>query len=232
MSSDTKEHVSRKAIKNDSRLKKEKASLRGVFHQHAAVAAATAGTLLVIHSSSETARFAAALYAFSLTAMLTISAIYHRPTWSPVARARMRRLDHAGIYLIIAGTYTPLCMLAMEDGVAQRILKLVWSGAGLGICHSLLAPTEGFAQKTLSAALYVGLGWTILPYASHMVDALGKTNTYLLTAGGIVYSLGAVVYAVKWPNPAPVTFGYHEVFHTAVIIAAFLHFIVVHSVVT
>lgn len=144
----------------------------------------------------------------------------------------MRRLDHAGIYLIIAGTYTPLCLLGMDENISQRILIMVWSGATVGILRCLLVRSEGFAQKTMSALLYVALGWVILPYAGHMVESLGRINAALLVAGGVIYSLGAIVYALKRPDPMPATLGYHEVFHAAVILAAVLHFVVVHSVVT
>lgn len=208
----------------------QKASLRGVSHNFAAVAAAAAGLLLFLDAPTPRAKIGTAIYAITLTAMFSISAAYHRPTWSPSARGIMRKLDHAGIYGIIAGTYTPLCLLALDKGLGDRLLLQVWTGATVGILQSVFSKS-GAGSKVISAILYIALGWIVLPYSHQLELALGGTSTALLVAGGIIYSVGAVIYAARWPDPAPSTFGYHELFHAAVILAAVLHFGAVRHIV-
>ena len=205
-----------------------KPRLRGVSHEIAAVVALVAGAVLVWHTRSAAARHGAMVYAACLTALFAISAAYHRPTWKPRARQWMRRLDHAGIFLLIAGTYTPMCLaLAPHDGHLLR--AVVWAGAAAGVLQSLLWIT---APKPLIAVIYVVLGWSVIPYVPRMYAITGAWPLALLLAGGVVYSLGAVVYARKRPDPAPAVFGYHEVFHALVIAAAALHFAAVTRVVT
>lgn len=194
--------------------------LRGVSHQIACGVALIAGAGLVAMVPSGTARWAALTYATCLTALFGISAAYHRPTWQPTARAWMRRLDHAAIFLLIAGTYTPLCFaLASHD--AFVLLSVVWAGAIAGVLQSMLWVT---APKPLIAVLYVILGWSVLPYLSRVHAAVGLLPLLLLLVGGIFYSAGAVVYARKRPDPVPAIFGYHEVFHALTIAAAIAHF--------
>lgn len=207
----------------------QKAKLRGVSHNFAAVAAAAAGIMLTLDSPPR-ARLGCAIYTMCLTFMFSMSALYHRPTWPPKSRAFMRRLDHCGIYALISGTYTPLCILSLDQDTGNHILKLVWGGALAGIAFTLLSK-GGIGSKVLSAALYVALGWTILPYADQLKAALGPTATWLVVAGGVIYSIGAIIYALKWPDPFPSTYGYHEVFHAFVILAALLHFIAVRMIV-
>ncbi len=204
-----------------------KPRLRGVSHQIAAGVALVAGTLLVRAAPTEAARQSAMVYTACLTALFAISAAYHRPTWQPTARAWMRRLDHAGIFLFIAGTYTPLCLaLAPHDGSTLR--AVVWCGAIAGVVQSVLWVQ---APKPLIAVLYVILGWSILPYVGRMYAAVGVMPLALVLGGGVVYSLGALVYAKKRPDPVPAVFGYHEVFHALVIVAAALHYAAVARVV-
>lgn len=131
---------------------------------------------------------------------------------------------------VSAGTYTPLCLSSLEAELGAKLLWRVWIGAGTGIVHSVFAPPTRIS-KVLSAVLYVALGWIVLPYASQLKGALGHTNSTLIVAGGIVYSLGAFIYAARWPNPFPRTWGYHEVFHLFITIAAVLHFFAVRSLV-
>lgn len=129
-----------------------------------------------------------------------------------------------------AGTYTPLCLLALDEVTGRRLLLQVWTGAAAGIAHSSMS-RGGAGSKAFSAILYVALGWIILPYARQLKVVLGPEATAMVVAGGVIYSLGAVVYASKWPDPSPEVFGYHEVFHAAVIVASALHFGAVRSVV-
>ncbi len=204
-----------------------KPRLRGVSHQIAALVALIAGSALVSLTRSPAARDSAIAYTVCLTALFTISAAYHRPTWGPTMRTWMRRLDHAGIFLFIAGTYTPLSLaLSADDGATLR--AVVWAGALAGVVQSLVWVT---APKPLIAVIYVVLGWSIIPYIGRMYAAVGAWPLALVLGGGVVYSLGALVYAKKRPDPWPAVFGYHEVFHALVITAAVLHFVAVARVV-
>ena len=135
----------------------------------------------------------------------------------------MRKLDHCGIYLIIAGTYTPLCLLALDQAIGRKILLQVWTGTTFGILQALFS-RGGAGSKGISAALYIALGWIVLPYSQQLNESLGPLAASLIVAGGVIYTLGAVNYALKYPDPWPEVFGYHELFHAAVILASILHF--------
>lgn len=198
--------------------------LRGVSHQAAAFVALGAGAVLVALAPSQSARLAALVYGLSLVAMFGVSALYHRPTWSPAARARMRRLDHATIFLLIAGTFTPFAVLGLQGTQTTTLLAIAWGGALLGLLQALFWV---HAPKPLTALLYLAMGWAISPYFGELRAALGMPPLLLLLAGGVAYSLGAGVYALRRPDPFPRTFGYHEVFHALVIVASVCHFIAV-----
>lgn len=201
--------------------------LRGVLHQVASFVALVAGALLVARTPSEDRRQAALVYMVCLTTLFGVSGAYHVPTWTPRARQWMRRLDHAAIFLLIAGTYTPLSIaLGPEDGATLR--RVVWGGALAGVLQSVLWVT---APKPLIAVIYVILGWSILPYVGRMYAAVGPWPLMLILGGGVLYSLGALVYAKKRPDPVPEVFGYHEVFHALVIGAAICHFAAVAGIV-
>ena len=202
----------------------EKPKLRGVSHQHAAVVALLAGALLVAYAPSGRATWASLVYVFGLVALLTISAVYHRPMWPAELRARLRRLDHAAIFLLICGTYTPICLLGLPEALGNRMLILAWALGTLGIARVLF---WGAAPRWVSASLYVGLGWLVAFQWSEIVAGLGLESAALIIIGGLIYSFGALIYAVKRPNPFPRVFGYHEVFHACVIAAAGLHFVAV-----
>lgn len=197
--------------------------LRGVSHELAAGLALAAWVVLAAGAAGDRARLAAVIYGASLFTLFAVSALYHRPSWSPRARLRMRRLDHAAIFVLIAGTYTPFCLL-LGDGRGRALLALVWGGAAAGTALAVAWPR---APKALSAVVYVALGWVVLPVVPALRAALGGGAVLLLAAGGLVYSLGAVVYAARRPDPFPRVFGYHEVFHALVIVAAVLHLVVV-----
>jgi hemolysin III len=156
--------------------------------------------------------------------MFGASALYHRPTWKPRARSWLARLDHAGIYLLIAGTYTPFALLVLDGGLAQAVLIAVWGGAVLGIGLKLLWPDT---PKWLTAAVYVTLGWVAIIAFPQLASELGPVGMGLVAAGGILYTAGAVVYALRRPDPYPAVFGYHEIFHVLVIAAAVLQFVAV-----
>lgn len=208
--------------------KPPKPTLRGVSHQVAFFAAIVATAALVWHAPSARAAAACGVYGASLTALFGISALYHRPHWTPEKRRIMRRLDHAGIFLLIAGTYTPLFALLDDPRLHYRPLWIVWIGAALGVGKSMLWP---HAPKWITAALCVLLGWAAVGDVVRLAPVMGALSTWLLVIGGLVYSAGAVVYARKRPDPIPRVFGYHEVFHALVIVASICHFVsVVHIV--
>jgi hemolysin III len=183
--------------------------------------------LLADAASSPRGGVAVAVYGASLTLLFAVSALYHRPTWSPRGRAIMRRFDHSAIFLLIAGTYTPFCML-LGGRRGAFLLAAVWGGALLGVLRALLWP---HAPRVIPAALAVALGWLVVAVLPPLHAAVGDVPMALLVAGGIAYSAGAVVYAVKRPDPAPRVFGYHEVFHALVVVAALCHYAVVTSAV-
>ena len=201
-----------------------KPRLRGVFHQYAFYVAAVAGIVLVAVSDSTRELLATWIYAFALAAMFGISALYHRVDWrSARVRTWMRRLDHSTILLLIAGTYTPFALLAFDGRLADAILVVVWAGAAAGLVLNLAWVD---APKWLTALVFVALGWVGVVAVPEMLD-LGVAPAVLVFAGGGLYTLGAVTYALRRPNPVPHVFGYHEIFHVLVIAAAAVHFIAI-----
>ncbi|HYH06806.1 MAG TPA: hemolysin III family protein [Thermoanaerobaculia bacterium] len=194
--------------------------LRGRLHEAAAWFALGAGSVLVATAPDMRAAIGGGIYALTLVGLFSISAIYHRVEWrSAGARARMRRADHALIFLLIAGTYTPVAMLGLPPDDARTLLITIWTGAAAGVTLSIAWVK---APKALLAAIAVAVGWTITPYFGQLRRALGA-ELWMILAGGIVYTAGALVYALKRPNPSPRYFGYHEVFHALTIVAAALH---------
>jgi hemolysin III len=204
--------------------------LRGVSHQWAFFFSLVAGGALVLAAPAGEATVASAIYAASVAGLFGTSALYHRVSWaSQKARRWMRRLDHSMIFLLIAGTYTPFALLVLEGTLAVVILVVVWTGALAGIVLKLVWID---APKPLVAVLYVMLGWVAVAASPDLVAGLGVTSTALVAAGGVLYTAGAVVYALGRPNPVPAVFGYHEVFHALVIAAAALQYAVIMFVVT
>jgi hemolysin III len=203
----------------------DKPRLRGVSHELAFFSALGAGAVLIA-LAPQRAVGAAAVYAVSLATMLGTSALYHRPNWSPGPRRWIRRADHAAIFLLIAGTYTPFTLLLPLHGAAM--LALAWIGAAAGILQSLFWV---HAPRLLVAALYVGFGWAIVLFWPALHAALGAGGLFFLVLGGALYSIGAIIYTARRPDPAPAVFGYHEIFHAFVVAAAVCHFAVVVGVV-
>jgi hemolysin III len=202
-----------------------KPRLRGVLHQWAFVVFLGLAVLLVALASGAAERAAAAIFAGALVTMFGTSAVYHRVDWRTV-RARMwwRRLDHAMIYVLIAGTYTPFAVLALEGAWRPAVLSTVWAGA---LAAVVLKVVWLEAPKWLSAALGISLGWIGIVALPELVPAIGLHGTVLLGIGGILYTAGAIVYARGRPDPVPAVFGYHEVFHACVIGAAACQYAVV-----
>jgi hemolysin III len=201
-----------------------KPRLRGVFHEYAFYAAVAAGSVLVALSDSARELLATWIYAVALASMFGVSALYHRVNWtSPRVRTWMRRLDHSTILLLIAGTYTPFALLAFDGRTADVILVVVWAGAAAGLVLNLAWVD---APKWLTALVFIALGWVGVVAVPEMLD-LGLAPAILIFVGGALYTLGALTYAFKRPNPLPATFGYHEIFHLLVIGAAVVHFVAI-----
>jgi hemolysin III len=202
-----------------------KPRLRGVSHQWAFYVSLALGAALVAAAEAGQPRLAAAVYALSVAALFGTSALYHRITWaSQAARRWMKRLDHSMIFFLIAGTYTPFALLVLDGDLATVILVVVWAGALAGSVMKLVWID---APKLLVAILYLALGWVAVAAFPTMLGELGITGTALVTVGGLLYTAGALVYAFQRPNPAPAVFGYHEVFHALVILAAALQYAVI-----
>ncbi len=197
----------------------ERPRLRGVFHQWAFLLTLPLGLALVLAADEPRARFAAGVFALSVAVMFGASALYHRVTWSPSRRLLLRRLDHAGIYGLIAGTYTPFGLLALSGGWRVGVLAVVWTGASLAVLQKFAWPE---APKWISAALAIGLGWVAVVALPELVRNAGVTATLLALAGGVLYTAGAVVYVWQRPDPVPAVFGYHEIFHVLVTAAVAL----------
>jgi hemolysin III len=198
-----------------------KPRLRGVSHEYAFFVSLGTGTALILAASDGRARIAAAIYAGALSALLGTSALYHRVTWQPRARRWMRRLDHSMIFVLIAGTYTPVALLALHGSLAETILIVVWAGALGGVIFKLVWID---APKWLFAGIYLALGWVSVAIFGQLPAAIGWLGVAGLAAGGLLYTLGAVVYASGRPDPWPRVFGYHEVFHALVLAAAALQY--------
>jgi hemolysin III len=203
---------------------RDKPRLRGVLHQYAFFASLASGTVLVLLAATTRAAVAAAIYAASVSALFGVSALYHRLTWTGPARRRLRRLDHAMIFLLIAGTYTPVGLLVLQGTLATVVLAVVWGGAAAGIVLEL-AWTR--APRWLGGTVYLALGWVALVAVPQLFARLGVAGGLLLVAGGLAYSAGAAVYALRRPDPAPAVFGYHEVFHLLVIAGVAAHFLAI-----
>ncbi len=189
--------------------------LRGVLHEVAFVAALVVGALFVATLDGRRL-VAAAVFATAAATMLAASALYHRVTWGPRARLWMRRVDHAGIYLLIAGTYTPIGLLSLHGALQRLVLGVVWIGAGVA---TLVKFCWVRAPKWVSAVIGIALGWVGVAAMPQVEQTAGPAAVALLGAGGLAYTAGAVVYARRRPDPVPTVFGYHEVFHALTLVA-------------
>lgn len=202
-----------------------KPRLRGVSHQWAFFVSLALGAALVLTAPAGQATASAAIYATCVAILFGTSALYHRINWrTESARRWMRRLDHSAIFLLIAGSYTPFATLVLDGRLADIVLVVVWTGAVGGIILKLVWID---APKWLAALTYVLLGWVAIAVMPDMTSNLGVTATVMVAFGGLLYTAGAVVYAVKRPDPSPTVFGYHEVFHLLVILAAALQYAVI-----
>jgi hemolysin III len=198
--------------------------LRGVSHQIAFFVSLVSGIALIVAAPDGQTRAEVAIYAASLSGLLGVSAVLHRRDWSPTVRRHLRRLDHSMIFVLIAGTYTPIAGTVLEGSLRTAVLSIVWIGALFGV---ILTVAWIDAPKWAAALPYVALGWVAVVAVPQLIDGLGVAGMSLLALGGALYTVGAVVYARKRPDPVPMVFGYHEVFHALVIAAAAAHYAVI-----
>ncbi|WP_343600767.1 hemolysin III family protein [Mycobacterium sp.] len=203
-----------------------KPRMRGLIHFYSAWVAVVAGAALVAVSwaaESRRAGHSTLIYAAATVAMFAVSATYHRVQWkSVVARTRMKRLDHSMIFVFIAGSYTPIAQLAMPRPTGHLVLWIVWGGALAGILLKMCWPT---APRWVGVPLYLLLGWVAVWFSPTIVHDAGVAAMALLAVGGVLYSIGGVLYGLRWPDPWPATFGYHEFFHALTALAAICHYI-------
>lgn len=198
-----------------------KPRLRGVLHEVALYSTIPLGIMLGLTATGRHAQVAAAVFAGTVVAMFGASALYHRFTWSPGARLWLRRLDHAGIFGLIAGTYTPFGLLVLHGAWQPAVLAVVWTGAAVAIGTKLVWVR---APKWLSAAAGLALGWVGILALPQILDHAGAAVATLVIVGGLFYTVGGIVYARRRPNPSPRVFGYHEVFHALVVAAVALQY--------
>jgi hemolysin III len=209
-------------------MKIEKPLLRGHFHQAMFFVSLGACLLLVAKCETRLKTISAIVYSLCVLTMFGVSTLYHRITWEPKARYLMKRLDHAGIYLMIAGCFTPVTLLALSEASGMKLLSLIWIVAGIGILQSIFLVN---IHKMYSAILYLIMGYMIVPYFPELIKSIGTKNLMLLIAGGVAYSIGAIAYGLKKPAFTPHIFGYHEFFHVMVNIGAIFHFIMIYSLI-
>jgi hemolysin III len=198
--------------------------LRGVLHHVAFFLALAVAPFVVLAADGTRARVSVAVFAAAVAACFGASALYHRVTWTPRVRPWMRRLDHAGVYLLIAGTYTPVSLLALQGAWRPAILATVWTGATAAI---VLKFAWVDAPKWLAAAIGLALGWVAVVALPELASQIDLAALILLIVGGIAYTIGAVVYASRRPDPVPAIFGYHELFHALTIVAVVCQYVAI-----
>lgn len=206
-----------------------KPKLRGWLHAGTAPLALAAGIVLIALSPTATTRIGSAAFALSALLVFTVSAIYHRGTWSPRTWAFLRRFDHANIFVLIAGTYTPYALLFLHGSARDTLLWIVWGAAAAGVVFRVFWTD---APRWLYTPMYIALGWAAVFFIPQFVDGADKFSSgiaiatlVLVAAGGLLYTFGGVVYGLKRPNPSPRWFGFHEVFHSFTVLAFAAHYV-------
>jgi hemolysin III len=197
---------------------------RGRIHLAAFLVSVPAGLALVMMSQGVSAHLGAAIFATSLAALFGISATYHTGNWAPHVRDRLRRMDHAMIFVLIAGSYTPITLLALQPAWGISLLAIVWTVAVIGVTIAL---ARFGALHRAGGYLYIGMGWIVVIALPAVLTSLGTTELLLLFAGGVLYTLGAIGLRLHRPDPRPLVFGYHEVWHAMTVAAAACHFTLV-----
>jgi hemolysin III len=204
------------------RLDEMKPRLRGWLHLGAFPLAVAAGIVLVVLSPAGRPRLGSAVFATTSVLLFGVSALFHLGHWSPRWYARLRRLDHSSIFLLIAGTYTPFALVLLDQRDAAILLGIVWVGAVIGIAFRVLWLS---APRRVYLPLYIGLGWVAVFWTGDFAHAAGPAVLTLIIVGGLFYSAGGVIYGIKRPNPLPRWFGFHEVFHSCTIVAFVVHYV-------
>jgi hemolysin III len=204
------------------RVQEVKPHLRGWLHAATAPLTLAAGIVLIALSPNPATRVGSAVFTGTALVLFTVSAVYHRGTWSPRVWAFLRRFDHANIFLLIAGSYTPFTLLLLEGTARTVLLTVVWTGAVLGVLFRIFWAD---APRWLYVPIYIALGWAAVFFIGDFVSHAGTAVLVLMGVGGLLYTLGGVVYGVKRPNPSPRWFGFHEVFHTLTIAAFITHYV-------
>lgn len=207
---------------------KPKPLLRGHFHQAMFFICLGACVPLLFRCDTTLELIGISIYSLGLLTLFGVSTLYHRVTWTPSERSLWKKFDHSAIYIMIAGTMTPLALLKLSSDSAQMILIIIWSIAFIGVIQSIFFVN---LPKMVSALFYIIAGYTILPYLGELQHNIGTTNVAFILAGGVAYSLGALAYGLKRPVFNPKVFSYHEVFHLFVNLGALFHFIVIHSII-
>ncbi|MBO4159573.1 PAQR family membrane homeostasis protein TrhA [Micromonospora antibiotica] len=205
-----------------------KPRMRGWLHTYAFFVALVCGTVLCAVAATRPGwapLVSCLIYSVTVCGLFGTSALYHRRVWSERGYQIMRRMDHSMIFVFIAGTYTPLCVLLLDRRMATLMLGLVWGGALAGVAVKLIWP---HAPRWVSAPLYLALGWVSVAILPQILRQGGVTVLVLLAAGGAMYSIGAVFYALRRPNPWPTVFGHHEFFHACTLLAALCHHIAIY----
>jgi hemolysin III len=201
-----------------------KPSWRGWLHAAMFPVVVVAGFILVVTASTLPGRISTAVFSVTAALLFGVSALLHRGTWTPAVEDLLRRLDHANIYLIIAGTYTPFAVLVLPPSDGQLLLAIVWTGALAGAAFRVF--WKG-APRWLSTTLYVVVGWIVIFFLPELMDGAGAVVVVLIALGGVLYTVGAIVYGMKRPDPWPGTFGFHEVFHVLTVAAFVTHYVAV-----
>lgn len=205
-----------------------KPRMRGWLHTYAFFVAAVCGTVLTSIAATRPGIapvVSVAVYSITICGLFGVSALYHRRVWSPRGYQIMRRMDHCMIFLFIAGTYTPFCALLLAPHKAAIMLAVVWGGALAGVTLKLAWP---HSPRWVSAPLYIALGWVAVAVLPDIMHSGGVAALVLMIVGGVIYSVGGVLYALRRPNPWPTVFGHHEVFHAATLVAAICHQVAVY----
>lgn len=202
--------------------------LRGWLHLVCFFLAVPAAALVVALATSPRGRIGALVYAVGLVALFGVSGAYHRGRWTDAKRRLMQKLDHGTIFVMIAGSYTPLCLLVLSGWVAWGMLAVAWTGAAAGF---VLSFTGGRVSRILRSGLYIALGWASLVAAPQLLRHLSGAELTLIAVGGVLFTVGAIFLATHWPDPFPRIFGYHEVWHLLVVAAVVCHFVAIASVV-
>ncbi len=196
--------------------------LRGWLHLVAAPVALVAGIVLIVFSAPH--RLAETVYTASVVGLFSTSALYHRVTWTPRARRRMKRLDHSMIFVLIAGSYTGFAAFALPPHENREVLVIAWGGAVVGVAFRMLWPS---APRWVMTPPYVALGSVAVFWLAEMIRGAGVAAVVLVIVAGFFYTIGAVAYATRWPDPRPATFGYHEVFHACTLVGALSHYLAI-----